>query len=186
MLAIRAMTCLRADVADDALTALRECWHLQGMTQEQIEASKYPRHSGDILLLARILWSQRKMADALMLVERVPQLRAAAYGKKGGPRFWDAIFVKARMQEANGDPKQAASTLRSVIASAGEEGSELASHLARALWFYAKYSDKAGSHAAADEARKSALSKRSAIAEREWPDEDTDESFMRLVPWMLW
>jgi hypothetical protein len=180
------MTCLRAGVADDALVALRECWRLQGMTQEQIEASEYPRHSGDILLLARILWFQCKRGDALQLAERVPHLRAAAYGREGGLRFWDAIFVKARMHDEDGDPEQAASTVRRVIALGGEKGPELKPQRARAFWFYAKYAAKVDSGATADKARKTALSTRSGIAEREWPDEDTDEGFMRLVPWMLW
>lgn len=53
-LAIRSMTCLRAGPAENALSALHECWKLQGMSQVDIEGSKYPKHTGDIMLLARI------------------------------------------------------------------------------------------------------------------------------------
>lgn len=56
--AIYAMTYLRAGQPDKALAALTECWRLQNLTEEQISASKYPKHSGDIVLLARIRYAQ--------------------------------------------------------------------------------------------------------------------------------
>lgn len=34
--------------------------------------------------------------------------------------------------------------------------------------------------------RKRAREVRDAYVEREWPDEDSDEGYMRLVSWMLW
>lgn len=55
-LAIRAVTCLRAGDARGALGALRACWELQGLAQEDVERSRYPKHSGDVVLLARIWW----------------------------------------------------------------------------------------------------------------------------------
>src|SRR5271169_5158064 len=51
--AIYAMTYLRAGQLDQALQAMRKCWELQGLIEEQIAASRYPKHSGDIVLLAR-------------------------------------------------------------------------------------------------------------------------------------
>ncbi|KAK4043575.1 P-loop containing nucleoside triphosphate hydrolase protein [Parachaetomium inaequale] len=185
-LAIRAMTCLRAGVPDDALAALRECWRLQGMTQEQIEASECPKHSGDILLLVRILLSQGKRDDAFALVERVPPMRAAAYGEDpGGPRLWDTFFFVARIHDENGEAERAVRTWKDLV-DACDKTPELKPHLARALWFYANAAAKTGADRVAVEARKKGWGVRSAIEEREWPDEETDESYMRLVPWMLW
>jgi hypothetical protein len=187
VLAIRALACLRAGAGDDALAALHLCWLLQGMTQEQIETSKHPKHGGDMLLLVRILWLQGKRADAFQLVERVLAMRETAYRGSRGLRFWDALFVKSLMQDEDGDPGQAALTVRRVIdVDVGENRQELTPQQARAGWFYARYTAKLGATATSNAARESALSARSGIAGREWPDEDTDEGFMRLVPWMLW
>lgn len=185
--AVRAMACLRAGDADEALAALHERWRLQGMTQGQIEASNHPKNGGDILLLVRILWLQGKRADAFNLVERVIAMRTAADGESSGLRFWDALFIKSRMQDEDGKPSEAATTVRRVVEiDVGEYDRELDSQRARARWFFARYSARAGAHAASDQARKCALRARGAIKEREWPDEDTDEGFMRLVPWMMW
>lgn len=59
-LAIYAMTYLRAEQPAEALQALTECWKLQGMSEDQISQSRYPKHSGDIVLLARIYHAQKK------------------------------------------------------------------------------------------------------------------------------
>jgi hypothetical protein len=127
----------------------------------------------------RILWLQGKRANAFKLVDRVVTMRAAVYRKNNGPRFWDALFFKYRMQDDDGDPTQAAITVRRVIdINVGENGQELIFQRARACWFFAKYAVKVGSGATSDQARNYALRGRSTIVEREWPNEDTDEGFM--------
>jgi hypothetical protein len=72
------------------------------------------------------------------------------------------------------------------LADACDTEPELRPQFARALWFYANAVAKRGADRVVAEARKKAWGVRSAIEEREWPDEETDESYMRLVPWMLW
>ena len=60
-------------------------------------------------------------------------------------------------------------------------------HLARAFWLSARMEAKMDGHEDdVAELSKRAREVRDVIEGREWPDEDTDEGFMRLVSWMLW
>lgn len=141
-LAIRAMTCLRAGEAGSALEAIRACWALQDMTQEQIEASRYPKHSGDIMLLARIYRAQGRLAEARELASRTVTMRPGVYGERGGPRVADSLFSVARMlDEDSGELTLAARLLREVV-EISEDGPGMRSHLARALWFLAGGEDR--------------------------------------------
>lgn len=185
-LAIRAMTYLRAGRADEALDAICECWRLQDMTQGQIEASKYPRHSGDVMLLSRIFWLQGRKAEARELASRTVALRRGIYGENGGPRVADSLFTVARMLEASGELVLAARLLREIVDMSGDAPG-MRTHLARALWFSASVEAKIGR--CQDEVanlREKAQESRSRVEENEWPDEDSEEGFMRLVSWMLW
>ncbi|KAK4250129.1 hypothetical protein C7999DRAFT_38842 [Corynascus novoguineensis] len=183
-LAILALKRLRAGQADGALAAIRECWRLQGMMQAQIEASRYPKHSGDIMLLARVLWLQGRKAEAQELASRTIEMRRSVYGERGGPRVADSLFTVARMLED--EPVLASRMLREVITMSGD-APELRPHLARALWFSARLEAKMGGQQDnLAELEERAREVRNAIEGREWPDEDSDEGFTRLVSCMLW
>ncbi|KAK4221160.1 hypothetical protein QBC38DRAFT_461780 [Podospora fimiseda] len=212
-LAIRSMTCLRAGKPDDALDAISQCWTLQKKTQDEIEKSQYPKHSGDIMLLARIFRSQGKLAEARELASRTINMRRSVYGERGGPRVADSLFTVAMMlHEDMGELTLAAKLLREVVDISGDAPG-MKSHLSRALWFLAGVEEKLQKTTSAskqtettsggseqlvgsdfsitsnvnpEELRQRARETRESIPEREWPDEDTDEAFMRLVSWMLW
>ncbi|KAL2022812.1 hypothetical protein VTK56DRAFT_4628 [Thermocarpiscus australiensis] len=185
-LAIRAMACLRAGDPDGALAALRECWRLQGLAQHQVEASRYPKHSGDIMLLARIRWLQGRRAEAQELASRTIAMRRGIFGGKGGPRVADSLFTVARMLEEGGERVLASRMLREVLEICGD-APETRPHLARALWFVAGVEESLGADKDEVEGlRARAKEVRESIEGREWEDEDTDDGFMRLVSWMLW
>jgi hypothetical protein len=185
-LAIRSMTCLRAGQTEDALLALSECWKLQGMTQSEIEASKYPKHSGDIMLLSRAYWLQGKKQEAQELASRTIAMRRGVFGENGGPRVADSLFTVARMLEDSGELSLAAKLLRQVI-TMSSDSPEMRGHLARACWFCANIEAQLGAdESIVNELRHKAQAARQLIDGKEWPDEDTDENFMRLVGWMLW
>ncbi|KAF4611320.1 hypothetical protein G7Y89_g15693 [Cudoniella acicularis] len=96
-LAIYAMIYLQAGKADEALLALRGCWELQGMTETQIAASRYPKHSGDIVLLARIYHMlEGRNEEALQLASKTILIRKGILGNKG-PRVADSMFIVAGM-----------------------------------------------------------------------------------------
>ncbi|KAK4120820.1 hypothetical protein N657DRAFT_658182 [Parathielavia appendiculata] len=185
-LAIRALACLRAGEAERSLDAIRECWRLQGLTQEQVEASRYPKHSGDVMMLARILCLQGRKAEAQELASRTIKMRRGVYGERGGPRVADSLFTAARMLEDGGETVLASRMMREVLEICGD-APEMRAHLARAFWFSAGMEAKMNGHE--DDVaylRQTARVARDGIEGREWPDEDADEGFMRLVSWMLW
>ncbi|EFW99250.1 tpr repeat-containing protein [Grosmannia clavigera kw1407] len=195
-LAIRSMACLRDGQADNALDAIQQCWKLQDMTQDQIATSQYPKHSGDIVLLARILWLQGerdkqdgkdKRSAARELASRAITMRRGTFGEIAGPRVADAIFILATMLRDDGEPVLAAQLLREIVSMAGTQPI-MQSHRARALWFLGNLMGTAlgQEEQAAAETHESAKKARGEIESREWPDVDSDEGFMRLVSWMVW
>lgn len=60
-------------------------------------------------------------------------------------------------------------------------------HKARAFWFSANVEERiAGEEGKVAELRESAQAVRQTIEGREWPDDDAEDVFMKLVGWMLW
>lgn len=184
--AIRAITCLRAQRPQDALEALQHCWQLQGLTQEQVAQSKYPKHSGDIVLLGRIRWAQGDRMDARQLVSRTIGIRRGLFGDNGGPRVADSMFQLAVMLRADNEVILAAKMLRDIV-NMGAEATEMRAHNARALWFLAGCEEQLGGDEEGIQAlRDQAKIRRAQIEGREYDDEDSEEGFMKLVSWMLW
>lgn len=182
--AIYAMTYLRAGQPQEALESLKCCWKLQELTEEQVIHSKYPKHSGDIVLLARIKYALGLKEEAQQLASRTISIRRGIFGDKG-PRVADSMFLVARMLEADGKTVLAAKLLLAVV-EASEDVIEMQGHLARSLWFLAVVEDKLGDKYKAEQLRMRAKSVRDRTYGKETFGEDTDESFMNLVGWMLW
>jgi tetratricopeptide (TPR) repeat protein len=182
--AIYAMTYLRAERPDEAMEALETCWRLQNLTEEQITQSRYPKHSGDIVLLSKIKYAQGLREEAQQLASRTISIRKGLFGDKG-PRVADSMFIVARMLEADGEDVIAAKLLRTVV-EISRGLSEMHGHLARSLWFLAEVESKMGNNNLADQLKAEAVNERDLIDGREAAEEDTDESFMNLVGWMLW
>lgn len=90
--AIRALALLRAERPLDALQALRRCWELQGLTQEEVQRSEYPKHSGDIVLRGRIRWALGERGEARGLMQRAVGMRRGVFGEGAGPsRGFDVL-----------------------------------------------------------------------------------------------
>ncbi|KAK3937961.1 hypothetical protein QBC46DRAFT_391323 [Diplogelasinospora grovesii] len=90
------------------------------------------------------------------------------------------------MLEHSGETLLAAKLLGQVIEMCSDAPG-MRPHLARALWFLASLETKiGGDEDTVAELTKRARTVRDLIDEREAPDEDSGESFMRLVSWMLW
>ncbi|KAJ6447148.1 coxI translation protein CYA5 [Purpureocillium lavendulum] len=185
--AIRAMTCLRAGQPSAALDALRECWKLQGLTQEQIATSRYPKHSGDIVLLARIHWALGNESDGQQLAARALSIRRQTFGFNGGPRVADSLFILSRMLNEKGEYVLSAKLLREVI-DMSQDVQEMRGHLARALWFLSGTEKAIGGvedkwielRQIAKEERLKTDGSQGAV------DTDSDDEYLRLVSWMLW
>ncbi|KAA8650149.1 tetratricopeptide repeat protein [Aspergillus tanneri] len=164
--AIYAMTYLRAGQPDKALIALQHCWHLQDLTEEQVIQSKYPKHSGDIILLARIKYAQGLKEEAQQLASRT-------------------ISILSRMLEAD-DENVLAARLLGEIVEMSRGVPEMQGHLARSLWFLAIVEDKMGESSTAEPLKAEAKNARNKICGNEGMNDIGNDSFMNLVPWMLW
>ncbi|KAF2682646.1 hypothetical protein K458DRAFT_432621 [Lentithecium fluviatile CBS 122367] len=152
--AIYALAYLRGEQPEKALEALRLCWKLQDKRQEEIAESKYPKHAGDIVLLARIHYALGQKEEAQRLASRSINIRRGIFGAKG-PRVADSIFVVTRMLVAEGEHVVAARMLREVIDMSRGMG-EMKGHLARPLWFLASTEEALENLAEAERLRKEA------------------------------
>ncbi len=182
--AIYSMAYLRGDQPEKALEALHLCWKLQNKTQQEIADSQYPKHAGDIVLLARIQYALGEKEEGQRLASKSIIIRRGVFGSKG-PRVADSTFVVARMLAAAGELVVAANMYGEIV-KMSRDMAEMKGHLARALWFLASIEDLLENPTEAERLRKEAKDERAKIPEREAPDEDTDQAFMGLVGWMLW
>ncbi|KAJ5356660.1 Tetratricopeptide-like helical [Penicillium concentricum] len=182
--AIYAMTYLRAEQPEEALVALKKCWELQNLTEEQIIDSKYPKHSGDIVLLARIKYAQGLKPEAQQLASRTISIRRGLFGDKG-PRVADSMFLVARMLVAADENVLAAKMLRAIV-DMSRGVSEMQGHLARALWFLGSSERRLGNAVSAEQLKVEALNERNKLSERSNLAEENDHCFESLVGWMLW
>lgn len=182
--AIYSMTHLRAGKPDLALEALKDCWRKQNLTEDQIAVSRYPKHSGDIVLLSRIHYAQGSYVSALELAFKSITIRQGHFGNKG-PRVADSMYLVATMLTRDQNVSVAAKLLREIV-DMSQGMLEMNGHLARALWTLANLERKNGNDIGAEELRQKAKEVRGRIEGKEGPDEDTDESFEALVGYMLW
>lgn len=182
--AIYAMTHLRAGKTDLALKALKDCWSKQNLTEEQISVSRYPKHSGDIVLLSRIHYARGNYVSALELASKSITIRQGHFGNKG-PRVADSMYLVATMLNRDQKVSLAAKLLREIV-DMSQGMLEMNGHLARAMWALANLENQNGNEAGAEELRQKAREVRGRIEGKEAPDEDTDEAFGALVGYMLW
>ncbi|OQE44664.1 hypothetical protein PENCOP_c002G01562 [Penicillium coprophilum] len=116
--AIYTMAHLRAEQPDEALVTLNKCWQLQHLIEEQIIDSRYTKHGGDIILLARVKYAQGLKQEAQQLASTAISVRRAVYGDEE-PRVADSTFLAAKM-------------LRTIV-DMSRGVSEMQGHLTRAL-----------------------------------------------------
>ena len=182
--AILAMTYLRARSPDRALEAIKDCWRLQDMTEDQLEKSRYPKHSGDIVLLSRIRYAQGDRESALELASKSITIRNGIFGAKG-PRVADSMFLVAKMLADEGKTASAMRLLRDIV-EMSQGMVEMRGHRARAMWTLARLESEYGDADEVEKLRQEARDIRNGIELRETEDVDTDEDFAKLVGYMLW
>lgn len=122
--------------------------------------------------------------EAQQLASRMISIRRGHFGDKG-PRVADSMFIVARVLEADGEDVLAAKLLSNIV-EISRDMPEMKGHLARALWFWAAIEARIGDGGRAEELKRMAKVERDKIDGRETADEDSDDSYMQLVGWMLW
>ena len=185
--AILAMTSLRAGNPDHALDALTNCWRLQGLTEDEVARSKYPKHSGDIVLLARIYHAQGKKKSALELASKSITIRKGILGNKG-PRVADSMYIVSGLLREDGKEALAMKLLREIV-EMSQGLVEMKGHLARALWTLAVLEEEVGNIDEAETLKKKAGEIRRKIvsdSEAFGEEEDSGEAYQKLVGYMLW
>ncbi|CAH0034583.1 unnamed protein product [Clonostachys rhizophaga] len=184
---IQSLVHLRAGQVDEAISSLRRFWGERQMTLETIEPSPDSNYGGDIILFARICLAQGKAVEAQELASYSITMRRTFYGPHGGPRVADSLFLVALIQADRGLTDVSSTVLRQIIDMCEGNSAALNAHVARACWFLARNEERDGSDAAqVAELRARARQIRASIRRHEWPAEDTDDAFMKLVSWMLW
>ena len=181
--AILAMTHLRAGNAKQALEAIKHCWRLQGMTEDQLEKSRYPKHSGDIVLLSRIRYMQGERESALELASKSITIRKGT--RRQRPE--SSGLNVSRWKDARRWRKIASARklLRDII-EMSQGLIEMRGHRARALWTLARLETKTANPDEIQKLQQEARETRDSVEGRETEDVDTDEDFAKLVGYMLW
>ncbi|KAJ5326461.1 Tetratricopeptide-like helical [Penicillium brevicompactum] len=182
--AIYAMTYLRAGRPGEALEALEKYWLLQNLTEEQIINSEYPKHSGDIVLLARIKYAQGLPSEAQQLASKTVSIRRDLYGDHS-PRVADSMFLVTQLLEGADEHALAAKMLRQIV-DLSRGVSEMQGHLARSLWFLGKLERRLGDIDSAERLQAEAFNERNKLDGIGPLSENVDECFTSLVSWMLW
>ncbi|KAF7509340.1 hypothetical protein GJ744_008063 [Endocarpon pusillum] len=180
---IYSMAYLRAGDADNSLEALKKCWEQQGLTQDDVEESRYPKHSGDLVLLLRIEAAKGNKELALQLVSMTISIRKEILGDKG-PRVADSMYIMAGMLRDDGRDAVAAELLRETV-DMGRGMLEMRPQVARALWTLGRIEEGFGNTLEADKLKSDAKVIRSQIEGREGKDEDSDAGFASLVAYLL-
>ncbi|KAG9253974.1 uncharacterized protein F5Z01DRAFT_743372 [Emericellopsis atlantica] len=179
--AIRAMAFLRDNRPSEALCALHKCWELQNLSQEDVESSRYPKHSGDIMLLARILWALGQRSTGRELASRAVDASSRPVDIRR-----DSMFHLALMLNEEEEQLLSAKLLRD-ITKIDSSVQETKPHQARAFWFLAKFEEQIGTpRNLCDEIKSNAKRIKDALKQSEAGQDNSDKAYMSLVGWMLW
>ena len=180
---ISAMAHLRAGDAEKSLDALNKCWELQGLTKDEVEKSRYPKHSGDLVLLSRIEALKGNKELSMQLVSKTISIRKDILGDKG-PRVADSMYIVSAMLREDGKDAVAAKMLREIV-DMGRGILEMKAQVARALWTLRGIEEGFRNVAEAERLRVDAKEVRNEIKDREGTNEDSDAGFASLIPWLL-
>lgn len=183
--AIYALAYLRAEEPDRAFGALSSCWRLQGLTEKEVAGSEYPKHSGDIVLLARIQYMQGNREYGLHLAKKSIDMRRKILGDKS-PRVVDSMYLVSNMLKGDGKPGPAMKLLREIVEMSQGEA-EMQGHFARALSFLAELEEEMGNDDEALALREKAReAKRNILGVTDQEAEKEGNSSQELVGYMLW
>ncbi len=129
---------------------------------------------------------QGKREEALQLASKTITIRKGILGSKG-PRVADSMLIVAGMLRETGKDALAMKLIKEIIDKAqGMILVEMRGQLARVLWTSGNMLEKSGGGVEGAGWKDKAREVRASIEGRETKDEDSDESFSRLVGYMLW
>ncbi|MCJ1243916.1 hypothetical protein MMC30_001113 [Trapelia coarctata] len=179
-------TLLRLGRADEAEEMLFRSPLLKGFYEESFLDNANPRSSGDMIILSRIRLQQGRIDEALRLAARALLFRQRVLGNT--PKTCDVMCLVADLLHKQEKIATARSLLHECINIAGRipDG---AGYLAKAQYKLAKLYDLDGDAQGAQAYFTAARSIRDALLLYPTPTGPMgheDDSFDKLVPWMLW
>ncbi|KAI9846534.1 MAG: hypothetical protein M1837_003955 [Sclerophora amabilis] len=178
-----ASTLLRMGRPDEAEEMLKRCPSLKDFTDETFLNTGNPRFSGDMVLLSRIRQQQGRLDEALRLSSKALAFRQKLLGNR--MKTCDSLYQVANLLQIRGDLSSSINLLGESV-SIAENLPETGGYLARS------YCKLGHIHAALGNAERSRVCKEAAEATRQkilglsMPQDVSDESYDKLVLWMLW
>ncbi|KAI0391424.1 hypothetical protein F5Y17DRAFT_406788 [Xylariaceae sp. FL0594] len=169
--------------ADEAEETLAHCPSLKDFTDETFLRTGNPRFSGDMVLLSRIRLRQGRVDDALRLASKALAFRQTLLGNR--LKTCDSLYDVASILHLQNRGQAAIEALNQLVDIAGTL-SEGEGQLARALYKLSVLHSESGAQEEAQGAKAKALEIRDRL--QPWNKEAAfvEESFSKLVPWMLW
>lgn len=181
-----ASTLLRMGKPDEAEEMLARCPSLKDFNDETFLSTGNPRFSGDMVLLSRIRAKQGRLDDAVRLSSKALGFRQAMLGNR--LKTCDAMYLVAKLLLEQGNVATAATLLNECVA-VSESLQEGKGHLARAQFklgeLWASEGDLQQSELS-DGNKKTARALGRELLGVQWPIEDNEASYDKLVVWMLW
>ena len=178
-----ASTLLRMGRPDEAEEMLARCPSLKDFNDETFLKTGNPRFSGDMVLLSRIRAKQGRLEDAVRLSSKALGFRQATLGNR--LKTCDAMYLVASLLQQQGNIATAVTLLNECI-TISESLPEGKGYLARARFKMSEISEQEGNVEESQSSRKIARSLGQELLGEQWPSDDTETSYEKLVVWMLW
>ncbi|KAI9811064.1 MAG: hypothetical protein M1827_005646 [Pycnora praestabilis] len=176
-------TLLRMGKADEAEEVLARCPSLKDFNDETFLITGNPRFSGDMVLLSRIRLQQGRLDDAIRLGSKALAFRQGMLGNR--LKTCDSLYLVATLLWRRGNSASAIKLLQESVLIA-ECLSEGKGYLARSNFMlgqiYATKGDLLQSQRYKDAARKLRLGLQGDVLSAN----ESEDSYDRLVVWMLW
>ena len=178
-----ASTLLRMGRPDEAEEMLARCPSLKDFNDDTFLKTGNPRFSGDMVLLSRIRAKQGRLEDAVRLSSKALGFRQTTLGNR--LKTCDAMYLVASLLQQQGNVATAKTLLNECI-TVSESLPEGKGYLARASFKLSELSEHEGSLEECQSSRNVARSLGRELLGEQWPNDDNEASYDKLVVWMLW
>lgn len=178
-----ASTILRMGNPDEAEEMLARCPSLNDVNDETFLNTGNPLFSGDMVLLSRIRARQGRLDDAVRLSSKALGFRQAMLGNR--LKTCDAMYLVAKLLQEQGNVATGMTLLNECV-TISEVLPEGKGYLARAKYKLSELFTAEGDLQQGQNNRDAARALGRELLGDDWPHEDEEASYDKLVVWMLW
>ena len=174
---------LRMNKPNEAEEMLARCPSLKDFNDETFLSTGNPRFSGDMVLLSRIRCQQNQLDDAIRLASKALTFRQGMLGNR--LKTCDSLYLVADLLQRRGNVASAIQLLDECV-SIAESLPEGKGYLARAMFKLSLVHAREG-NVEQSEACRATASQLYVSLNGDLPSiEETEDSYSKLVVWMLW